>query len=65
MTKAIEALKAASQSSGDASGGPCLLDNLKNVHDQIQAASPEGLPLLLEGKGAYPSMVVIIALVIS
>ncbi len=45
MKKAVEALKVASQTTGDQSSSPSLL----HIQDQIQAATPDSLPLILEG----------------
>ena len=49
MKKAIERLKLSSETQGAHASGPSLLESIKHVDDQIQAASPESLPAILEG----------------
>ncbi len=49
MKKAVEALKVASQTTGDQSSSPSLLKSILHIQDQIQAAAPDSLPLILEG----------------
>ncbi|DBA96893.1 TPA: hypothetical protein ACH3X3_013048 [Trebouxia sp. C0006] len=48
MKKAVEALKVASQTTGDQSSSPSLLKSILHIQDQIQAAAPDSLPLILE-----------------
>ncbi|KAL0024893.1 hypothetical protein WJX77_000671 [Trebouxia sp. C0004] len=48
MKKAVEALKVASQTTGDQSSSPTLLKSILHVQAQIQAATPDSLPLTLE-----------------
>ncbi len=49
MKKAVEALKVASQTIGEQSSSPSLLKSILHIQDQIQAATPDSLPLILEG----------------
>ena len=49
MKKAVKALKVASQTTGDQSSSPSLLKSTLHIQDQIQAATPDSLPLILEG----------------
>ena len=49
MKKAVEALKVASQPSGTQTSSPSVLESISHVQDQIQSASPESLPSILEG----------------
>ncbi len=46
MKKAVEALKVASQTTGDQSSTPSLLKSILHIQDLIQAATPDSLPLL-------------------
>lgn len=49
MKKAVEALKVASQTTGEQSSSTSLLKSILHIQDQIQAATPDSLPLILEG----------------
>lgn len=49
MKKAIERLKLSSQTQDAHASGHGLLESIKHIDDQIQAASPESLPAILEG----------------
>lgn len=53
MKKAVEALKVASQTTGEQSSSPSLLKSMLHVQDQIQAATPDSLHLILEGETAF------------
>ena len=49
MKKAVEALKVASQTTGEQSSSTSLSKSILHIQDQIQAATPDSLPLILEG----------------
>jgi len=58
MKKAVEALKVASQTTGEQFSSPSLLKSMLHIQDQIQAATPDSLPLILEGGTAFDHTVV-------